>query len=379
MKQKLFLQSKAREKLYSGAFGSGKSFALCLQALIRALHPGAEEFLVRKTLAALKLSTLRTLLKILPPDTFQFYKSESRVQLNNGGAITLLGCDDAEKLGSIEATGIGIDEATEVDSDEYTALLGRVRLPHPLGNQIYLASNPSSPQHHLGIRFGVASEPEPNTEIFYSATAENTNLPLAYIDSLSRLKGTARDRYYLGKWVAREGVIFDLTPCVIEHEEAPDSDLYGGIDFGWSDPFAALIASVYRNETGQHVVYVLAERYLPNVPIAEHAGYLRTHFPTCTFFADSEAPEAIREMRKADLAVSLATKRVIYGVDAVNRLIAEDRLFISKNCENLIKEASNYVWNDKASKEAPKAGQKDHACDALRYLVASLLDKNIIS
>ena len=68
--QMKFLCSEAREILYSGAFGAGKTRAICLRVAMRASICGAREGLCRKTVVALKRSTLKTLLEpdgLLPP------------------------------------------------------------------------------------------------------------------------------------------------------------------------------------------------------------------------------------------------------------------------------------------------------------------------
>ena len=52
-----FIMSEKREVLYSGAFGAGKTRAICLRVAMRASVEGAREGLCRKTVVALKRST----------------------------------------------------------------------------------------------------------------------------------------------------------------------------------------------------------------------------------------------------------------------------------------------------------------------------------
>ena len=66
-----FIRAREREVLYSGAFGAGKTRALCMKLVSRLVgRPGAREGLARKHLVSLKATTLRTLLEQdgnLPP------------------------------------------------------------------------------------------------------------------------------------------------------------------------------------------------------------------------------------------------------------------------------------------------------------------------
>src|SRR5437660_1408407 len=81
-KQAEFLTSQADETLYSGAFGAGKSYALCWWVVLRAQRPGARVGLFRLNLQRLYESTLVTLLEgdgitppVLEPGTYRHNKT----------------------------------------------------------------------------------------------------------------------------------------------------------------------------------------------------------------------------------------------------------------------------------------------------------------
>ena len=61
-KQSQFLYSNKKEVMFSGGYGSSKSYALCLALLKHAQVKGARCLLLRKTLTSLKKSTLDTLI-----------------------------------------------------------------------------------------------------------------------------------------------------------------------------------------------------------------------------------------------------------------------------------------------------------------------------
>ena len=204
-KQMQFLTAPEREVLYSGAFGAGKSRALCWKLVTRASVPGAIELLVRKTNVALKRSTLKTLLEsdgdlpaVLPAGAYTHNKSMQTIRIHGGGEIMYFGLDDPDKIGSTPATGVAIDEATELTEKDYTALRGRIRVKvKGLPRQIYSATNPGAPSHHLAQRFGLASDCEaaPDTKVITTRTADNFFLPADYVADLNTFSGVARKRY----------------------------------------------------------------------------------------------------------------------------------------------------------------------------------------
>ena len=95
-----FLRSNAREVLYSGAFGAGKTRAICLLAVMRASIFGSREGLCRKTFSSLRRSTLKTLLEadgllppVLPEGSYDYRKMDAEIKIFGGGSIMLFGLD----------------------------------------------------------------------------------------------------------------------------------------------------------------------------------------------------------------------------------------------------------------------------------------------
>lgn len=75
-----------------------------------------------------------------------------------------------------------------------------------------------------------------------------------------------------------------------------------------------------------------------------------------------------------------ANNDVIDGIRTVASYIGSERLKISENCKNLIKEIHTYSWDEKAQARGVDQVVKtnDHSCDALRYGLMKLKDKNNI-
>ena len=88
--QDAFVQSKADRVLYSGAFGAGKSVALCAKALKLSLdYPKNYGAIFRKVRATLKETTLKTWTDLVCPQELiaDYNKSEGLFTLTNDSQV----------------------------------------------------------------------------------------------------------------------------------------------------------------------------------------------------------------------------------------------------------------------------------------------------
>jgi PBSX family phage terminase large subunit len=241
-----FVASKAACVLFSGAFGAGKTIALCAKALQLSLdYPHNFGYICRKVRATIGLSTLKTFTDLVcPPELIANHnKAEGLFTLTNGSQLLFGGLDDPLKLGSLGAGGIGfvgIDEAIETIEDDWRMLEGRLRLPG-VPHQIFAATNPGPPTHYLYRMFFQ----EHKGEVFQAATFDNPALPEDYKQRMSEFDGIYRDRYVYGLWKGLEGLVYSSfnEACIIPRFEIDKSWLiYSGHDFGGANPAAIFYA-----------------------------------------------------------------------------------------------------------------------------------------
>lgn len=252
--QQLALESAKPEVILSGAYGSGKSYALCNKiTFLLTRYPGNRGFLCRKTLQSLKGSTLKTLLTgdgdlppALPPEFIEFHNRTDRlIKLKNGSEL-YYGNMDIEFIKSMNFGFAAVDELTELTEEEWNALSGRLRLSGIPTTQLIAATNPAGPQHWVYNR-AVTNPPrdkfgKSTVEFIQSSTLDNIYLPQAYIDNLKRtLFGFYYERYVLGKWVGNDDVVydnFDFKKHLIPNFQVPkDWKRYRALDFGYRAPF----------------------------------------------------------------------------------------------------------------------------------------------
>lgn len=255
-----FLQSKAPRLLFSGAFGSGKTTALCAKGLQLCLeYPGNFGLICRKVRSTLAQTTLKTFLEQVCPKELivDYNKSEGLVTLRNSSQILFGGLDDPLKLGSLNLGWCGIDEAIESVEDDWLMLEGRLRLPGVL-HQLFAATNPGPPSHYLYRMFFS----EKRGEVYQSSSYDNPELPEDYKVRLGEFEGTYKARYVLGLWQGMEGLVyssFDDKVCLLPRFEIPKTWLvYTGHDFGQANPAAMF----YAENPGTGDFYAFAE-YLP--------------------------------------------------------------------------------------------------------------------
>ena len=258
-----FVASTASRVLYSGAFGAGKTIALCTKSLKLAQdYPGNFGYVCRKTRASLTLSTLSTFLEMVCPRELivSHNKELGLITLGNGSRILFGGLDDPLKLGSLSPAGlgfVGIDESIETTEDDWKMLEGRLRLPG-VPHQIFAATNPGPPSHYLYRMFFQ----DKRGEVYQASSRDNKDLPADYLARLDEFEGVYRERYVLGLWTGLEGLVyssFDDKVCLLPRFEIPLTWLvYSGHDFGDANPAAIF----YAQNPGTGDFYAFAE-YAP--------------------------------------------------------------------------------------------------------------------
>ena len=388
-----FLTSTAREILYSGAFGSGKSFACALRCAMRASVPGSREGLCRKTFTSLKRSTLKSLLEpdgvlppILPPGSYIHKKIDSEIHIKGGGTIMLFGLEDANRISSTNLSGVCCDECVQLEERDWTMLRGRIRLSLPnLPNQIYGACNPSTPQHWLAKRFGLAGgyKCAPNCEAITTCSSDNWFLPPDYLADLETLTGVAGRRFRDGIWCGSDGLVYDQwdeTRFVVDEVPTEFDRLIVGVDQGFHNPTCFLLVGLLDQRV--FVIREFYERQKLEQEVVEMAQQWKEEHPAIDCFVVDPAAATLRAaLRHVGLDVLNAKNPVFHGIQTVASTLKNDPegkplLSVQRSCTNLIREFGSYEWatnQDGTPKDMIPKKQYDHGLDSLRYSVLELI------
>lgn len=405
--QRRFMESQAPELMYSGAFAAGKTRILLEKGLFLSLkYPGNVGAVMRKTLVALKHTTMETLWRdVLTPELYKYYGCEFNKQsqiltFGNGSKIFFLGIDEPIKVGGLEVGWIGIDEAVELDEEDYIMLLGRCRLTS-LGNglklpfrQVFLATNPGPDTHYLYKRFYI----DKHGEVVESSSLENPFLPADFIERLKTFTGSYRERYVLGRWIGFEGLVYDNwsgRDMVISSFPIPKEwKRFRAIDYGYTNAFSCQWWAVCPDEPfwweqGYRGMYLYRQIYMTQRTVPEHAEVINSYdeFISGTVSDWDAGDRAL--LQQHGIGTIKAIKDIVPGIQVVYNEITNGRVQIFR--DSLIEkdttlssssqptstedEFALYRWADipknKNQKEIPQ-DKNNHGMDALRYMVATI-------
>ena len=353
--------------LFDGPSGTGKTRALIEKChLLCQAKPRVRVLWVRASRASMTQSVLEIFENKVLPEGHPFLHRQSRqhrtaYQYANGSEIVLGGLDKVDRLMSTEYDIIAVFEATEIVQDDWEKLSTRCRNHRLPYQQIVADCNPAHPQHWLWMAYKAGW-----LHRIQSKHEDNPTVTPDYLERLRNLQGHRRSRLYEGLWVAAEGAVYpDIGNCFVDPYEPPAGRLVGGMDFGWTNPFAALAGTLYKDDNGDDVLYIWYERYKSKVLISDHAEAIPTGH---VWWADPSEPGSIIEMRRAGHKVHKAQNSIMLGINACTRRIDTGALHISTACRALRAEVDAYRYDENKSSEKP-IDEFNHACDALRYLV----------
>ena len=376
-----FVASAASRLLFSGAFGAGKTIALCAKGLKHSMdYPKNYGFLGRKVRATLGQTTLKTFMeRVCPRELIADYnKSEGLVTLVNGSQILFGGLDDPLKLGSLELGWAGIDEAIETIEDDWRMVEGRLRLPG-VPHQIFAATNPGPPSHYLYRMFFQ----EHKGEVFQASSFDNPSLPEDYRQRLREFEGVYKDRYVLGLWKGLEGLVysaFNDNVCLLPRFEVDKSWLvYCGHDFGLANP-AALF---YAESPGTGDFYAFAE-YLPGakMSIYDHVQAFKEIAKgrnVVKRVGGNHQEDEIRQGYTAQgwpIAEPKYSQDRAYQIKKVQALHRLNKIYIFSDLTNYVREKFSFVYKkdtDLIDNEA-----SFHCMAAERYLLSDFTPETVV-
>ena len=212
---------------------------------------------------------------------------------------------------------------------------------------------------------------------FHYSSFDNPHLPKDELEAAKKsLPPDAFAQEYLAEFHKTQGLVYkEFNRDEHLYEEMPKqrSEKLAGIDPGYRNPAAVLTAywtgehlwiedEWYKRERtdAQIAEYVALQRYVAAYPDPENAGFI----------------EELRQRSVNTREVIKGKGSVERGIQLVREMLIRKRIHINKKCVNLIAEFEMYTYDDevkeKNENEKPLKAN-DHALDALRYLVSSLM------
>lgn len=342
--------------------------------------------------------------RLLPPslllngsweDSYSSYDKE--LTLTNGSTIQFMSYEqEVEKFAGTDQDWIYFDEEPPQD----IFLENNMRLIDR-GGKWWMAMTPVEGMTWTYDDVYLKARTDTNYFVVEVDTTDNPYVSeieiIAALGALTEDEKAARLR---GQYVQRGGLIYKMfnpNVHIIDPMVPPLDWLWvAGMDHGFNNPTAWLWAAINRDGT----VIIFDEHYASGKIVAWHAekvleknaGYKRTPEynvgdPSIRNTDPLTGTSVQLEYIEHGVPITLGNNDVRAGLNRVARYFEgtqtpegpKPKLYITRNCVNLIHEIGRYSWGEwaqktvrreKNKKEEPKK-KDDHACDAMRYLISS--------
>ena len=394
--QRKFHDSAARFKGFSGPIGSGKSQALCHEAIrLTYLNPGRMGLIGAPTFPMLRDSTQRSLFDILDENRirYDFNKAENFITVKDTGSKVLFrSLDDFERLRGTNLAWFGVDELTYTAEEAWLRLEGRLRDPKAsrlCGFAVW------TPKGFDWVYDRFIANPVSGYEGIIAKPFENRHLLDKIPDFYERLKSSYDERFfqqevmgeYLNLSAGRVYYAFDRGKHVMATEVDYSRPLLWALDFN-VNPMCSLIAQKVKDTVLVHDEIVLGRASTLDAceefkrRFGYHAAGLEvygdasgarlqtagtTDYEIITEFLRRNAYQHTMRVPRSNPPVR---DRIAMMNAAFENLAGQSRLFVNPKCKELVKDFEQVGYMpDSTIIDKMSDPKRTHLSDALGYLV----------
>lgn len=381
-----------------GAIRSGKTVSMSLSFVLWAMSSfnGQSFAMCGKTIGSFRRNVLFWLKLMLKSRGYHVedHRADNLVVITLGGTenfFYIFGGKDERSQDLIQGltlAGVFFDEVVLMPESFVNQATGRCSVD---GSKYWFNCNPDGPYHWFKAEW---IDKRKDKHLLYLHFTMNDNMSLSeQIKERYRnmYTGVFYKRYIEGVWCMAEGIIYDMFDeqrHVVKPEEFSqiliDGNRYVSIDYGTQNATAFLL----WNKGIDGVWYCTREYYYSGrdegkqKTDSEYSDDLRKWLDGTKIKAlivDPAAASFIAELRKRGYPVLKARNDVEDGIRMVGTMLNQDKIKFSKDCINTQKEFASYVWDEKATQrgEDKPVKVKDHAMDAMRYFVATILGNRV--
>ena len=395
--QKIFHESAARFKGFSGPIGSGKSAALCQEAIRLAyLNPGRTGLIGAPTYPMLRDATLAALIEFLGDSEipYELNKADNVLVLKDcRSRILLRSLDEFERLRGTNLAWFGIDELTYTHEGAWLRLEGRLRDPKATRRCGFAVWTPKGFDWVYRRFIGA---PVKGYEVVQARPFENRFLLEQIPDYYERLRGSYDENFFrqevMGDYLNVKGGLvyhaFDRAENLRPRQLDPALQVIWAVDFN-VDPMCSVVAQIDRWGT----VSVLDEIVLRRATTEQACEEFEKRFGMpprgVVVYGDASGAamqttgssdyQVIREYFAARLAkvsyrVPQANPPVRDRVQTVNGRLknakGEVGLFVNPKCVELIADFEQVAYKEDSTQiDKDKDRKRTHLSDALGYLI----------
>jgi Terminase RNaseH-like domain len=403
--QTKFHSSTARFKGYSGSIGSGKSQALCQEAIrLSYQNAGRTGLIGAPTYPMLRDATLTALTDVLTRNEIPFDHNKGEnvlTMIDTGSKILLRSLDEFERLRGTNLAWFGVDELTYTQEGAWLRLEGRLR--DPLAKRLCGFAVWTPKGHDWVYRRFLATKSE-GCDVVIARPFENRYILDRIPDFYERLKGSYDDRFYrqevMGEYLSTDSnrvyEPFSRETNVSETKIDHSLPLLWALDFN-VDPMCSVIAQKKSDR-----FYILDEIVLHRASTyqacEEFWNRFRYHAPGVIVYGDASGQncrttgttdyQMIRDFfartpyRYVDYRVPKANPAVRDRILTVNSKLknaaGDIALQISPKCKELIKDLEEVSYKPETTVvDKERDPKRTHLSDALGYLLWQECKSNV--
>lgn len=368
-----------------GAVRSGKTVCMSVSFIAWAFYrfSGESFALCGKTISSLKRNVITPLVPILESLGFEseLKVTKNLLEVSRGGKTNyfyLFGGRDESSAALIQGmtlAGVLFDEVALMPRSFTEQALARCSVE---GSKFWFNCNPEHPHHWFYEQWIKKSEQKNALSLHFKMEDNPALSPEIVARYKSLYTGAFYERFVEGKWVAAEGLVYPMfgKKC-IKHSPENFSEYYVSCDYGTANPCSM---GLWGKNGGRW--YRIKEYYhssrLTKTQKTDEEYYsellkLTAGLKIKAVIVDPSALSFIECIRRhGEYRVIPAKNEVINGIRRVSNVLAQGKILISPECEDIIREFSLYRWDEKAGKDVPKK-ENDHAMDDMRYFVSTVL------
>jgi Terminase large subunit, T4likevirus-type, N-terminal len=395
--QQRFHESPGRFKGFSGPVGSGKSYALCQEALrMCRLNKGGTGLIGAPTIPMLRDATMKTFLDACEAsgEGYSIHKSTNTLTFKKSGSRVLFRSLDAyERLRGTTLAWFGVDELTYVKEEAWLRLEARLRDPEAkrlCGFGVW------TPKGFDWVAKRFREEPVEGYALIEAEPFENRHILETTPDYYERLKASYDENFYeqeaLGRYLnlqaGRVYYTFERKEHVGNYPLDPREPLLWSWDFN-INPMSSVICQRLRD-----VVYVVDEIVLKTSSTPEvceeflqrygmHRAGVKvygdasgSHSNTVTGTSDYQYIRKFflsRSSLSGTLTVAASNPPVRDRVNLLNARLknanGERRLFVDRRCKQMVKDFEEVCYKPDSGQVDKDDPARTHLSDALGYLL----------
>jgi Terminase RNaseH-like domain len=395
--QEKFHRSAARFKGFSGPIGSGKSQALCQEAIrLSYVNAGRTGLIGAPTYPMLRDATVASLLDVLGTNGIEYehLKAENVLLLRDTGSkILLRAVDEFERLRGTNLAWFGVDELSYAPEGSWLRLEGRLR--DPQATQL-TGFGVWTPKGFDWVYRKFIETKRRGYEVILAQPYENRFLLEKVPDFYERLKDSYDETFFrqevLGDYLNANGSLVYAAFSRGANVEAgtgmdPALPLCWAVDFN-VDPMSSVVAQVSKGTvrvfdeivlhraTTEEACRELERRWgLPRAGLQIYGDASGAAMKT-TGLSDYQVIREYFAVRaaKATYNVPKANPAVRDRINAVNARLrnarGETTLLVDPRCKELIADFEQVTYKDSTTEiDKNKDRRRTHLSDALGYLI----------